>query len=124
MTRGHPLSIFVSFLSCSPSLNKAGISQLSQQSQFNLLYWFFLKASHSHQSIDRLPAVTGTHNIILLNILFLLLLCYSAYHCLENTNASPVNLVDSIFSEQGNVPFCKLSSMAIYKGPVFTNICL
>lgn len=103
MTRGRPLLVFVSFLSCSPLLNKAGISQWSQQSQSNLLYWFYLKTPHSHQSIDRLPAITGKYSYpqYHLNILFLLLLCYSGYHCLENTNASPVNLANSIFFRTG-----------------------
>lgn len=62
---------------------------------------------HSQLSQGNIP----THTIILLSILFLLLLCNSGYHCLEKTNASPVNLVDSLFFRTGK---CTILQIVFY----------
>lgn len=72
-----------------------------------------------------------TYLPIISSYLFLLLLCYSGYHCLEKTNASPVNLVDSLFFRTGKctilqiVFYGNLQRSSLYKYlPIARFICM
>lgn len=78
-----------SFLSNSPS-NKEGIIQGNQPSESDILYRSSqrLHTAPGPQTDSQLHRNISTHKITLLNILFLLFLCYSGYDCQENTMPS------------------------------------